>query len=224
MGIIGILLFLAGVVGLIRPSWLRLPNRWVAIVVIVIGLIVMGIGAGDDDDTSPALTATAETEEVQAGEEPETKEVQAGEEPETKEDPEPEKDYYDANQGVQVGIWGIAAHDKVEFRDMLGTEFFNEKADEGYTFALIAVSIKNTTNKTDSLGITTIWHASDDRGYEYDIQTMADIHLGDARLSVTDVPPEARRSGYLVFQVMEDPQELYLEVKTTRGSAKWRVQ
>lgn len=58
MVVIGSLAFLAGLVGLIRPSWLRLKNRWWAVGVMIVGLGLAGAGAGDELPTEPAQQTT----------------------------------------------------------------------------------------------------------------------------------------------------------------------
>ena len=57
MSALGGLLILAGLVGLIRPAWIRAKNRWVPLGVTVLGLVLAGAGGGGTDKP-PAGTAT----------------------------------------------------------------------------------------------------------------------------------------------------------------------
>ena len=137
--------------------------------------------------------------------------------------PEP-KDYVDAGTALEIGKWVVMAGSddaKIEFDKKLGSDYFGETADEGYTFALVPVYVKNNTKSTESLTFAT-WTLEDDEGYSYSIQTMADIYLSeDERLNVTDVPPESIRYGYIIFQVRENVNDLYFGLETTLGNGKW---
>lgn len=132
---------------------------------------------------------------------------------------------YPAKTPVLVGKWVVAAgiDPGVQFKDKLGDEFFNIKADAGYTYALVPVAVKNTSNQTESL-VLVFWKLSDNAGRVYEIETMADLYLPEkTRLDVTGVPPEATRTGYLVFQVKKDAGSLALSMQTTLKEVKWKI-
>src|SRR5690554_3334046 len=93
MAAVGALIVVAGLVGLIRPSWLRLKNRWWALGVIVVGLGLAGAGAGDGSPTEPteqpAQADVAETDPVSDPEDEAAAEPEPVTEP-TAQEPEPE--------------------------------------------------------------------------------------------------------------------------------------
>lgn len=105
----------------------------------------------------------------------------------------------------------------------LGNELFGTEADEGFSFALVDVVVKNVSQETASLPWLLTWRLHDGQGRSYRISTFNDIYLGDKRLRPGDIPPGAQRSGYLVFQVADDAKDLVLEVSSVDGSAKFPV-
>ncbi len=140
---------------------------------------------------------------------------------ETKSEPQ---DYVEAGTALEIGKWIVmAGSDKsnIKFTKELGSDYFGETADEGYTFALVPVVVQNNTKSTESLTFVT-WTLEDDEEYSYSIQTMADIHLSDnQKLDLTNVPPGSARDGFIVFQVRENVNDLYFGLETTKGNGKW---
>lgn len=105
---------------------------------------------------------------------------------------------------LRVGDWYVTAGNSGELRytSKLGSGFLTEVAEEGHVFVLVYVTIQNATNKTQSFDPFVSWTLYDSNDYQYSIQTMADLYLDDSeRLSTTNVPPNASRSGFLVFQI-----------------------
>lgn len=126
---------------------------------------------------------------------------------------------------VTVGKWAVAAgvDPGVQFKDRLGSEFLSITADDGYTYALVPLAVKNITKQTESLMFVT-WKLSDDGGLVDETETMADTYLSEkARLDLTNVAPEATRTGYLVFQVKKGARRLVLSMGTTVGKARWKL-
>jgi hypothetical protein len=60
MSILGALIFLAGLVGMVKPKILRLPNRWIAGAITVIGLVLVGVSA-EDQPAEPELPSEVST-------------------------------------------------------------------------------------------------------------------------------------------------------------------
>ncbi|MDI6894839.1 MAG: putative Ig domain-containing protein [Bacillota bacterium] len=130
-----------------------------------------------------------------------------------------------AKTPVLVGKWVVAAgiDPGVQLKDRLGNEFLSIKADEGYTFALVPVAVTNASNQTESLTLV-IWELSDSAGRVYKIETLADMYLPEkARLDATGVPPEATRTGYLVFQVKKGAEGLVLSMESMLREVKWKI-
>jgi len=63
LAMIGFVVFVCGIVGLVRPRWLRLPNRWWAGLVVFSGLAIAGMGA-EEPDPEKAARAKAQAERV----------------------------------------------------------------------------------------------------------------------------------------------------------------
>jgi hypothetical protein len=196
---------------------IQMRKKMMAAVVITLFLLLLVVGCGDPTappkpmDESKPITPTQIVEK----------------EAETVNDESKSQDYVSAGTPLEIGKWIVTAGDnekKVKFTKKLGSDFFGETADEGYSFALVPVSIKNNTKSTESLTFVT-WTLEDDEGYSYSIQTLADLHLSDdERLNVTDVPPGSVRGGYIVFQVRENVNDLYFGLETTLGSGKWHFE
>ncbi len=125
---------------------------------------------------------------------------------------------------AKVGIWNVTAGKRpVVSRSVIGNEFLSLRADSGYSFVLVPVSLQNTSNKTDGLFFVS-WKLQDDRGLVYEVHGGADLYLDEAsQLNLNNVPPGATRSGYLVFQVKAGAKNLYLTIETTLGSKTWVV-
>ncbi len=184
----------------------QIGNRKSAVIVLVISVIVLVLSVPTDDGERVELA-----QQASAGVQPQKSQVKN------------QKEFLEPGEVAMLGIWGITVSDEIIFSKELGSVFLSIKADEGYSFAQIPVAVWNTSNKTDSLVFAT-WKLFDDRGYEYEIESLADMYLGgNARLDVSQVPPDAVRGGYLVFQVKDAPGELHLELRTTRGNAKWKI-
>lgn len=126
---------------------------------------------------------------------------------------------------LRVGIWDITAgHAEVKRLKVLGNEYVNTRADDGFVYALVPVSVTNVSNKTDSLIFVT-WALRDAQGREYEVETMSDMYLPEGtQLDLVDVPPGATRSGYLVYQVAEDATGLTLTVRAgLSGEKSWKL-
>ena len=126
---------------------------------------------------------------------------------------------------LRVGIWAITAgHAETKRLKVLGNEYFNTRADDGFVYALVPVSVTNVSNKTDSLIFVT-WALRDAQGREYEVETMSDMYLPEGtQLDLVDVPPGATRSGYLVYQVAEDATGLTLTVRAgLSGEKSWKL-
>jgi len=135
----------------------------------------------------------------------------------------PKPPYLKPGEVKRIGIWDVSASDKVTYYRKLGNEYFGIRADSGYSFALVPVSLTNRSKKTDGLVLVT-WTLMDDRLYSYEVHTMADMYLSEKhQLNVFDVPPDSTRSGCLVFQVKDGAKNLYLTMSTTRGNATWKL-
>lgn len=59
MSIVGLLILLAGIIGMVKPGLLRLSSRWWAAGIAVLGLVLMGVAAPSDGDR-PTMSATEE--------------------------------------------------------------------------------------------------------------------------------------------------------------------
>lgn len=188
-----------------KPIW----KRWWFWALVVIVIIIAASGGDNGSNSGRQTVAPSIGENTDTIIE------------ETKSEP---KDYVEAGTALEIGKWVVMAGSdeaKIEFAKKLGSDYFGETADEGYTFALVPVFVKNNTKSTESLTFVT-WTLEDDEGYSYSIQTMADIYLSeDERLNVTDVPPESIRYGYIIFQVRENVNDLYFGLETTLGNGKW---
>jgi hypothetical protein len=68
VALIGALIFLVGLVALIRPQWFRLPNRWWAAGVVVLGMVLVG-ATGESRDSPSQEAGEGATEEGVAREE-----------------------------------------------------------------------------------------------------------------------------------------------------------
>lgn len=231
-GLLGLLLLLVGVVGLVLAvvPWLRRRyRRWVrgALLITISGVVLLVVGVVLDDEAAPvqpqrASTAAVAPESV-AARTPATPVAPATAAPATAK-PEPTPSFHEAGTALKIDTWVMQAGwegQGVVLRRALGDQFLGEQADAGYSFALIPVAVKNDTKRTDSLGFVT-WILHDEEGYEYSIEPLADLYLGDNQLDVTAIPPEATRSGYLVFQVREAVSELFLTFDGVRNQQTWR--
>lgn len=125
----------------------------------------------------------------------------------------------------KVGIWNITAGKQpVLKRTAIGDEFLATEADQGYIYALVPVSVQNSTRKTDSWLLVS-WKLRDDKGNVYETDTEAGFYLPQRQqLDLTNVPPGATRSGYLVFQVSRSAKTLWLTVEAGfAGSKSWQL-
>lgn len=113
----------------------------------------------------------------------------------------------------------------VKITKEIGTGFLKKESEKGYSFFLIPVTVKNVAKEENSLGFPT-WELSDNRGYKYTSLGAFTTSLylpEDMQLNTSGFPPGATRHGYIVFEVADDPKELYLEIRGARGSAKWKL-
>ncbi|HEU4741298.1 MAG TPA: DUF4352 domain-containing protein [Meiothermus sp.] len=109
-------------------------------------------------------------------------------------------------------------------RTALGDEFLATEADQGYVYVLVPVSVQNSTRKTDSWLLVS-WKLHDDKGNVYETDTEAGFYLPQRQqLDLSNVPPGATRSGYLVFQVSRSAKTLWLTVEAGfAGSKSWQL-
>ncbi|MBW6395270.1 DUF4352 domain-containing protein [Thermus sp. SYSU G05001] len=154
--------------------------------------------------------------------------AQIGESPAQAPASQPSKASSTAEPGttLRVGIWDITAgHAEIKRLKVLGNEYVNTRADDGFVYALVPVSVTNVSNKTDSLLFVT-WVLQDSQGREYEVETLSDMYLPEgARLDLVDVPPGATRSGYLVYQVAENASGLVLIVRAgLSGEKSWQLE
>src|SRR5690606_20223891 len=110
MAAVGALIVVLGLVGLIRPSWLRLKNRWWALGVMIVGLGLAGAGAGDELPTEPAQPPVSE--ETPAVSEAEPAPAEPAQDPE----PEPEPPLWTAEE-TAYRLWVI--RHTAEFSEVL---------------------------------------------------------------------------------------------------------
>lgn len=136
-----------------------------------------------------------------------------------------EPDYVSAGTPVEIGDWLLQAGwsgQGVLFERSIGDSFMSESADSGFVFALVPVAIQNDSRETQSFTFPT-WNLSDERGYEYTSVTMADMYLDESMVfDALEVPPGAERSGFVVFQVREDVETLFLQFQGFRHEGAWR--
>src|SRR5690606_8584970 len=123
---LGLLVIIVGLVGLIKPAWIRLPNRWVALILLVGGFILAGVGGGEEPAQpttgQPAQADVTETAPSQQEQESEPEEEASAEpepdrEPVAEEsDPEPEPPLWTAEEDA-YRLWVI--RHTAEFSEVL---------------------------------------------------------------------------------------------------------
>lgn len=207
----GGLIAIAGLVIIVFGLTRKRGQKWKWVLGGVLALVLgTALTPNPEQNSSSASTAPANVNPAQSST-PQTQPITSLAEPGTT---------------IKIGIWNITAgHAKVERFKRLGNEYLNTRADDGFVYALVPVSVTNSSNKTDSL-IFVSWSLEDSQGRKYEVETMSDMYLPEgARLDLIDVPPGATRSGYLVYQVAENATGLTLSVQAgIYGEKKWRLE
>lgn len=104
---VGLIVFAAGVVGLIKPSWLRLPNRGVAALVLVAGFVLAGTGASREADRiADRVTAPPPTVETRQSSSTQDQDDPAPETQVADTEPEPEQPLW-TNEETDYRLWVI---------------------------------------------------------------------------------------------------------------------
>jgi len=102
----------------------------------------------------------------------------------------------------------------------------SKKSQDGMVFALVPITVKNTSNRTSSLLIG-VWNLYDYTGRMYLLLTVGLDYLpAEDQLNMKDIKPGETRKGYLPFELYEglDKKDKYLQlIIPLVGVATWRL-
>lgn len=102
----------------------------------------------------------------------------------------------------------------------------SKKSQDGMTFALIPVTIKNVSSKTSSL-LLGVWNFYDYTGKAYLMLTLGiDFLPTEDQLNMKEFKPGESRKGYLPFELPDglDKKDKYIQlIIPLIGSATWKL-
>ena len=195
MATVGALIVLAGLVGLIRPSWLRLKNRWWALGVMIVGLGLTGAGAADGSPTEP----TEQPAQVDVTETaPSQQEQESEPEEEASAEPEPEPAPAGIGDPVQAGDMVLTVLQAVRSS---GNEF--NQPDEDHEFLLVEVELRNEGRSNRSYNALFFKIQSSEGNIE-SMDFGASVLLTSQNrkdLGSGELAPGGRVAGWIGFQV-----------------------
>ena len=132
-------------------------------------------------------------------------------------DDEPQK-YYPRGKSLKDNNFTFSISGDPVYRNNIGGSF-GKTAGEGAIYLLVPIKVRNHTDETESLPLTTTWEVIDiDQDYTYEVATKAEIYLDQGEEFETDeVPPGLTREGYKVFEIRESSRNNRLALKKSAG-------
>lgn len=155
----------------------------------------------------------------------------------------PSGPYLNNNQKAQIGSWEIQVSNGIKWVKELKGDPPGEakgtaknsakdsaqqfkKAQPGMSFAMVPVTIKNTSDRTASL-LVGVWNFYDVSGRMYIMLTLGlDFIPAADYLNMKDFAPGESRKGYLPFEIPDgiDKNSKYVQlVVPLIGSATWKL-
>ena len=147
----------------------------------------------------------------------------------------PSGPYLNNNQKALIGSWEIQVSNGIKWVKELKGDLPGQakdaaqkakKAQPGMNFAMVPVTIRNTSDRTASL-LVGVWNFYDVSGRMYIMLTLGlDIIPSADYLNMRDFQPGESRKGYLPFEIPEgiDKNSKYVQlVVPLVGSATWKL-
>lgn len=159
----------------------------------------------------------------------------------------PSGPYLNSNQKAQIGSWEIQVSNGIKWTKELKGDLPGQadggylkgtppgqakeaqktrKAQSGMSFAMVPVTIRNTSDRTASL-LVGVWNFYDVSGRMYMMLTLGLDFIPSADyLNMKDFGPGETRKGYLPFELPEgiDKNSKYVQlVVPLVGSATWKL-
>lgn len=147
----------------------------------------------------------------------------------------PSGPYLSNNQKALIGSWEIQVSNGIKWiKELKGdqpgqgkdTAQKAKKAQSGMSFAMVPVTIKNTSDRTASL-LVGVWNFYDVSGRMYIMLTLGlDSMPAADYLNMKDFLPGESRKGYLPFEIPDgiDKNSKYVQlVVPLVGSATWKL-
>lgn len=192
---LALLIMLAGLVGLIKPAWIRLPNRWVALILLVGGFILAGVDGGEE----PAQPTTGQPTQADVTETaPSQQEQESEPEEEASAEPEPEPAPAGIGDPVQAGDMVLTVLQAVRSS---GNEF--NRPDEDHEFLLVEVELRNEGRSNRSYNALFFKIQSSEGNIE-SMDFGASVLLTSQNrkdLGSGELAPGGRVAGWIGFQV-----------------------
>jgi len=192
MGVLGGLTALAGIVALIKPSLLRLPNRWAALAVLVVGIVISAAGGGGSE-TPATQPATVQTDKsASTSQESQPQEGQKAQEPAPAHIGDP----------VQAGDMVLTV---TEVERSKGDEF--NRPQQGKVFLFVRIRLEN---KGDASVPYNMFDAKvrDKNGNIERVDFPASVALGNRpQIEGGELAPGGKVEGWLGFQIPADDKE-----------------
>lgn len=152
--------------------------------------------------------------------------------------------FLQSNQKATIGGWEIQVSNGIKWtKEMKNTsssqagnqqsnsankqtQSASKKSQDGMTFALIPVTIKNVSSKTSSL-LVGVWNFYDYTGKAYLMLTLGiDFLPTEDQLNMKEFKPGESRKGYLPFELPDglDKKDKYMQlIIPLIGSATWKL-
>ena len=147
----------------------------------------------------------------------------------------PSGPYLINNQKAHIGAWEIQVSNGIKWVKELKGDLPNQAKDEaqkvkksqsGMSFAMVPVTIKNTSERTASL-LVGVWNFYDVSGRMYIMLTLGLDFIPTADyLNMKDFQPGESRKGFLPFEIPDgiDKNSKYVQlVVPLVGSATWKL-
>lgn len=152
----------------------------------------------------------------------------------------PSGPYLNPNQKATIGVWEIQVSNVIKWSKELKGDIPSQakdnmsaaaqpkvrRAQAEMSFALVPVTIKNTSDRTASL-LVGVWNLYDSAGRVYLMLTLGlDIMPASDYLNMKDFKPGETRKGFLPFEIPDsiDKNNKYVQlVVPLIGSATWKL-
>jgi hypothetical protein len=142
--------------------------------------------------------------------------------------------YLQPNQKATISGWEIQVSNGIKWaKEIKSDDMKNQdgtailrKSQDGMTFALVPVTIKNISDRTSSL-LVGVWNFYDYTGRSYLLFTLGiDFLPTTDRLNLKEFKPGESRKGYLPFELLDglDKKDKYMQlIIPLVGSASWKL-